>query len=229
MPRWTSFYHCSFVDVLSDSIHSMMSSSSSSFGDRCNIKTNGSLIHSPTSPRGACANAVFNYNNNSSRITSTSNPTYHTQRSYDQYQDDTHLYDCPADFVKPEAKTNTAVPAHGLVLSSSMNASVYADDTRIYDAPAEIMVTVAPPVPSHSRKKSTTNLDRLSNESVPERKAHHSVDSVTSSELTLVSSAESYKTAVPELSTSFTDNTKVRQLPVNDYLHCLPLLTQFCY
>ena len=196
-----------FLDINKDSNQPVMSAS---FTDRRNIKTNGSLIQSPTSPVRSSIDEAFNYNNNSSKAAATSNPTYSHSSDHRLYQDDAHLYDCPADY-DIKGRSAPAVPAHGMVLSSVMNASVYADDERIYDAPANIMV-VPPPIPAHSGLDSTnkSTTDRRSSESGSERRPHHSVDSSTSSELTVVSSVGSFKTAVPELSTSLSSDSKVR-------------------
>ena len=194
--------------MLSDSIHSVMSSSSSSHSDRKNIKTNGSLIQSPTSPRSAGGgNSVFNYNNN--KILSTTNPTYihHTTKSsMDAYKDDERLYDCPADLdIKPQI--SEATPGKPKVLNTSMTASVYADDERIYDRPADIIL-MPPPVPAHS----SSSVRKSASSELSEASGHRKTDSSSSSELTVVSSAASFRTAVPEiLATSHSETSKVRQ------------------
>lgn len=185
-----------FSDVLSDSINSVMSSSSSSYSDRKNIKTNGSLIHSPTSPRSGANPSMFSYNNN--KITSTSNPTYiQNKTKIDTYQDDERLYDCPADLVITSANKEVvpqATTGQPMVLNSSMTASVYADDDRIYDSPADIMI-IPPPVPAHQGNEKKLLSSEVTDHSTRQR----STDSSSSSELTVVSSAASYKTAVPDV------------------------------
>lgn len=181
-----------------------MSSSSSSYSDRKNIKTNGSLIQSPTSPHsGGVGNSVFTYNNN--KILSTTNPTYihTTQPTIDAYKDDERLYDCPAD-IDIRAETSEATTGKPMVLNSSMTASIYADDERIYDRPADIIM-IPPPVPAHngSGRKSASS-------DVSDASAHRKTDSSSSSDLTVVSSAASFRTAIPELPMSnHAENNKV--------------------
>lgn len=203
------------LDVLGDNIQSVMSSS---FTERCNIKTNGSLLQSPTSPSRTSGSEVFNYNNNSSKVNDSSHSKASSSRFY---QDDERLYDCPADY-DLAAQSKPTVPAHGVMLSSTMNASVYADD-RIYDSPADVMM-LPPPVPSHGGLDVSKRSDRHSGDSTGDRRRHHrSVDSSSSSELTVVSSAGSYKTPVLELSSSTYTGVKVRQFLM---LYCFLFLIQ---
>lgn len=215
------------VDVLGDSIHSMMSAS---YADKKSAATtNGLQHHSPNSSPQTDNGGIFNYNNNSGKITSTSNPTYSssctpthssasTQAYNAKYQDDSHLYDCPADYnIQPASKPKP------LLSAMVINSSVYADDDRIYDAPADVMMLPAdpvqpPPVPSHSctppvPSHQTHQNDRSSGESA-DKQTHRSTDS-SSSELTIVSSAASTCKPARELSSSYTEYNKVRQLIIS--------------
>lgn len=200
------------TDVLSESIQSARLVSPPTRIDHHIIKANGSLLHSPTSPPHSRTEEVFNLSNHSNKVLSTSNPTYTSKsggQSQNAYQDDQHLYDCPADYnILSESKPK-AIP-DCLVLTSPMSKSAYEDDHRIYDDPAEVL-TFAPPVPSHSNQESSRKVStsRNSGDSNPERQPHRSMDS-SSSELTVVSSACSSNTAAPELPSSFTETVKVR-------------------
>lgn len=185
-----------------------MSSSTSS--DRRNIKTNGSLLHSPNSPPNSTASAkanIFSYTN--SRL---SPPTFTSNKPVDPYQDDAHLYDCPADYdLKPKETPTNPKNNSDLILNTTMNASIY-DDSRIYDSPSDLF-EMPPPIPAHKEEMSTSLKQMIKLPSADSSRQQQRPDS-SSSELTVISSSGSYKTA-RELSTSTTpcqlDQRKVRQ------------------
>lgn len=191
---------------MSSSVYSVMSSSITS--DRKNIKTNGSLLHSPTSPPPMLRNDIFQ--SSTARPIEITNGHIASSSTIDPYQDDAHLYDCPADWAigTTQQTSDTQLKSNGLTADNPLNVSVY-DDSRIYDSPADIF-DFAPPVPPH---KSEGTKHQPSN-SVPnnhDKNAHRSIDSL-SSDTTLISSAGSYKTALPELSSTNNEQIKVGKL-----------------